>query len=196
MRKLFYNFTFFISLVIVSLANANTDSPKELVTKTVNEIIDTVQKNLGDDKIAERRVKLRNIINPRFDFAEMSKRSLGSHWSSITKSEQIEFVKVFSELLARTYLKRVETVKPGMVVVNSENVQEPIAIVKTSVSQKGQVFPLQYKLVKRSTGWKVYDVIIENIGLISNYRNEFDVTIRKEGFTNLLSKLKEKELTK
>lgn len=86
-----------------------------------------------------------------------------------------------------------------MVTVNSEKVRNPstskglaTAVVSTSVKSDEEVFPIIYKLVKRSTGWRVYDVVIENIGLVTNYRNEFNGIIRKKKFAGLLESLKNK----
>jgi len=86
------------------------------------------------------------LINPKFNFSEMAKRSLGPNWNEITPEEQADFTDVFSELLARTYLSKIETVKPGMVEVKSEQVELPRAVVKTVVISKGDTFPIDYKL--------------------------------------------------
>lgn len=178
-------------------------SPKIAVQNTINKIVKTASesdfKALSDTKKDEVRAKLRKIIDPRFDFSEMARRSLGSNWKERTDSEKQEFVDLFSSLLATTYLNRIELIKPGMVSVDGENVREPssakgyaTAVVSTSVKSEGEVFPINYKLVRRSTGWRVYDVIIENIGLVSNYRNEFAGIIRKKKFAGLMASLKDK----
>ena len=122
----------------------------------------------------------------------MSKRSLGPTWNLVTPAEQEEFVKVFSELLAKTYLARIEFIEPNTVKIESEQVTEPKALVKTMIHHKGDIFPLDYKLVNVDKVWRVYDVVIENIGLVANYRNEFAGIIRKEEFSGLMRRLKEK----
>ena len=123
----------------------------------------------------------------------MSRRSLGPNWNDISAEEQSEFTEVFSELLARTYLSKIETVKPGMVKVESESVDPPKAVVKTVVLSKGDSFPIDYKLMVGSNGkWQVYDVVIENIGLVANYRNEFSGIIRKDKFSGLMERLRAK----
>jgi phospholipid transport system substrate-binding protein len=123
----------------------------------------------------------------------MSRRSLGPNWNEITADEQREFTQVFSELLARTYLSKIETVKPGMVKVESESVETQKAVVKTVVISKGDTFPIDYKLMVGTTGtWQVYDVVIENIGLVANYRNEFSGIIRKDKFSGLMERLRNK----
>jgi phospholipid transport system substrate-binding protein len=122
----------------------------------------------------------------------MAKRSLGPNWNEITPEEQKDFTAVFSELLARTYLSKIETVKPGMVKVESEQIESPRAVVKTTVTSKGDTFPIDYKMSIHDNTWQVYDVVIENIGLVANYRNEFSGVIRKEKFDGLMAKLRKK----
>ncbi len=167
-------------------------SPKAEMTKTIDDIIAIATAHPGDADKTVRRQKLRELINPKFNFAEMSKRSLGANWNDLSSNEQAEFTEVFSELLARTYLSKIETVKPGMVKVESEQVENPRAIVKTVVISKGDSFPIDYKLMNSNSSWQVYDVVIENIGLVANYRNEFSGIIRKERFSGLMERLRKK----
>lgn len=166
--------------------------PRQEVQSTVDDIVQAVAAYPGEDKAHERRSKLRSIIEPKFDFQEMAKRSLGAKWNDISSEQQDEFVRVFSDLLAKTYLNRIENVRSNMVKVDSELVRDSQAIVKTTVTDKGSTFPIDYKLLKKETAWRVYDVVIENIGLVANYRNEFSGIIRKEKFEGLLQRLKDK----
>lgn len=181
----------FVSTSPLALAQAPA-SPKSEIQKTLDSIISTVQANPGDEAKGSRRTKLREIINPKFDFDEMSRRSMGSHWADITPAEQQDFTTVFSELLARTYLSKIETVKPGMVKVEGENIDGAKAVVKTVVLSQGDTFPIDYKLMFRDGNWRVYDVVIENIGLVANYRNEFSGIIRKDKFSGLMERLRAK----
>lgn len=180
-----------IGLLLPNVARAEA-SPKADMQQTIDQIIKIASALPGDDKKTERRQKLRELINPKFNFGEMSKRSLGANWNDLTPQEQSEFTRVFSELLARTYLSKIETVKPGMVTVESEQVEAPRAVVKTKVVSKGDTFPIDYKLLLQNNSWQVYDVVIENIGLVANYRNEFSGIIRKEKFSGLMERLRKK----
>ena len=180
-------------LAFVSTAVAETTpSPRADMDKTINDIITIVEANPGDSIKVQRREKLRALINPRFNFNEMSRRALGPNWNEITPQEQQEFTEVFSDLLARTYLSKIETVKKGMVSVVSESVELPKALVKTTVVSKGDTFPIDYKLIFEDGRWQVYDVVVENIGLVANYRNEFSGIMRKDKFSGLLARLKQK----
>ena len=169
-----------------------TPSPKLEMQKTIDDIIRVAAQYPDDAQKTTRRQKLRELINPKFNFTEMSRRSLGANWNEITPAEQKDFTAVFSELLARTYLSKIETVKPGMVKIDSESVNPPKASVKTTVISKGDNFPIEYKMSFEDGRWQVYDVVIENIGLIGNYRNEFSGIIRKEKFEGLMARLRQK----
>jgi phospholipid transport system substrate-binding protein len=173
---------------------AESLSPKQTISSTISQIVDVVKENKGDEKTATRRSKIRDIINPRFDFAKMAQLSLGAAWTTITPSEQKEFVAVFSDLLSKTYMVKVETIEPGMVSVESERIEEGNlkASVKTLVKSKGDFFPIDYRLVNDNGNWRVYDVVIENIGLVVNYRNEFASIIRKDTFSGLMVQLRKK----
>jgi phospholipid transport system substrate-binding protein len=180
-------------------APAGLTAPRIEMQTTLDKLVDIVTTNSGDSNLDIRRSKMREAIEPKFDFEEMAKRSLGAPWRTITQAERKEFVDLFSELLARTYIGRLENVEKDMVTIQNEMVRYPRALVKTSVLFKGDKFPIDYKLLHSkeassddASGWRVYDVIIENIGLVSNYRNEFAGIIRKEKFSGLLARLREK----
>lgn len=192
-----FSASFFLlaSLALPDMSRADaapTGHPGALVEmqKTIEGIVKVVEAEPGDEHKEKRREELRKLIDPKFDFDEMAKRSLGTHWKEITPVEQEEFVRIFSDLLAKTYLSRIETVKRGMVKMGTEEVDFPKAVVKTTVTNKGDQFPIDYKLLSKAGQWQVYDVVIENIGLVANYRNEFAGIIRKEKFTGLLERLR------
>lgn len=171
-----------------------SESPAAQVRETLDRMVEIVAVYPGDEHMAERRQKLRDLISPRFDFQAMARSSLGPHWEKISAQEQGEFVQIFSDLLARTYLKRIENIRSDTVKVDSERLGTPptTGLVKTTVTYKGDKFPIDYKLYRASDDWKVYDVIIENIGLVLNYRNEFAGIIRKEEFSGLMKQLRKK----
>ncbi len=171
---------------------AAATSPLKEVKITLDQVVATNERLMGDAHTKERRDELRRIIEPRFDFDEMAKRSLGPEWPKRTKEEQAEFSRIFSKLLASTYLDRVETATRDMLTVDKEKVQYPRAIVRTTVTSRGESFPIDYKLQFVEGEWRVYDVVVENIGLVANYRSEFAGIIRKEEFSGLMQKLRDK----
>jgi phospholipid transport system substrate-binding protein len=185
-----------VALAAILLTNISSvlaeSSPKAEIQNTIDRILTIVESTPGDTQKNVRREKLREVIKPKFDFDEMARRSLGSNWNEISAAEQADFTTVFSELLARTYLSKIETVKRGMVKVESESVESSKAVVKTTVLSQGDTFPIDYKLMLENGQWRVYDVVIENIGLVANYRNEFSGIIRKEKFSGLMERLRKK----
>lgn len=181
----------FSSFLFLNTAFAQS-GPKAQIEATMNKIIEEVEANPGDAKEEIREKNLRVIIDKRFNFEEMAKRSLGKNWRKANASQQKVFVETFSELLINTYIGRLEEAKKGMVNILDEKIREPKALIKTTVKVKEDVFPIDYKLLKNGSSWEVYDVIIENVGLISNYRSEFSGIVRKEGIEGLLDKLKTK----
>ena len=184
---------YLVAETAVSGDSVSGDSvPTQEMRSTLDQLVQINSSFSGEENVELRLQKMRAVIEPRFDFEEMAKRSLGAKWKSISESERDEFVSLFSELLARTYLGRLESLKEDMVDFKDELIKLPRAIVKTEVSFDGDEFPIDYKLINGDKGWRVYDVVIENIGLISNYRNEFSGIIRKEKFAGLLAKLREK----
>ena len=187
---------FAIILLFTSVAFANVptveNSALAAVKATIDDVVRIAELHRGEAQQKIRRVQLREAINPRFDFDEMAKRSLGAQWTQISQAEQKDFTEVFSELLARTYLSKVETVRPGQVSVDTERLDFPRSAVKTSVKHDGDTFPIEYRLMNIDGSWRIYDVIVENIGLVANYRNEFAGIIRKETFAGLLKKLHDK----
>lgn len=137
--------------------------------------------------------ELKKIILPVFDFEDMARRSLGSHWSNGSSAQQSEFVSLFSELLADNYLDQViDGIDTCSIKYESERTRDDSAIVKTIISNDKDDILVDYRLKNKDAKWQVYDVIIQNIGLISNYRNEFAGIIRKDGFDGLIKMLKEK----
>jgi len=173
-------------------SSLDPSSPRYAMTNTIDQLVEIVGENPGEDQRETRHKKMRDVIEPQFDFEEMSRRSLGPRWNDINDKERREFIDLFSELLARTYLGRLDNIEEGMVEISAERVQDIRALVRTHVTYRGETFPIDYRLVQKDSEWKVYDVVIENIGLVANYRNEFAGIIRREQFTGLLQRLREK----
>lgn len=155
------------------------------------QLIVTSEKSKISDEALDAKLKL--IIEPMFNFEEMSQRSLGAYWSKATPAEQKEFVQLFSDLLARTYLKRIKrNAEDSQITQLNETLEGDKANVRSVVRSAGEDVKVDYRLIHESSGWKIYDVIIENVGLVSNYRNEFPAIVRKDGFTGLIKRLREK----
>jgi phospholipid transport system substrate-binding protein len=171
--------------------------PTEQVRATVEKVLSIVR-NPGLKTAAQkenRRTQLAEIINPRFDFAEMAKRSLGSHWGRRTAEEQRQFVRIFTGLLARLYADRIESYAGPTVLYTREVEEASYAEVFTRiVADNGRdELSVNYKLHNVDTEWKVYDLVIEDISLVNNYRSQFDRVIVQSSFENLVRTMKEKQ---
>jgi phospholipid transport system substrate-binding protein len=173
------------------------DSPMTQIQATVEKIL-AVVKNPDlkpEAKKEQRRAQLRRIIYPKFDFEEMAKRSLGSEWQRRSREEQQEFTKVFTGLLEDRYLDQIESYDGEKFRYLRETQDQQSAEVDTTVvNKKGQEFSINYKLHRVGEDWRVYDVVIENISLVNNYRSQFNRVLTKSSFDQLVSAIKEKRL--
>ena len=183
--------------VFVADAGAAEIGPLDQVKGMVDNIL-TIMK---DDKFSapekkdERRDTIMIEVEKRFDFREMSKRTLARDWKSRSEPERKEFQGLFSELLKNTYIGRVEAYSDEQVIYPKVLIDEKKknkALVYTNVVKNNQEIPINYKLYKKNGEWFVYDVVIEGVSLVRNYRTEFGRIIGKEKYPGLISKIKEK----
>lgn len=168
------------------------------VKSTVDKVLDILKnKELKKpSKAEERRAALRKAVGERFDYEEMSKRTLAQFWQKRTPAEQKEFVVLFSDLLERSYSNKIDTYTDEKVVYGDENVEGEYAVLKTKIITKRNVdVPIDYKLFKKSSEWKVYDVVIEGVSLVNNYRNQFNKIIRTQSYDELVKRLRNKQET-
>ena len=170
--------------------------PGDEMRATVENVLATLQDpNLkGPEKQKDRRSKLKSVINPKFDFAEMAKRSLGPHWQRRSPEEQKTFVELFTELVEGAYLDAIESYNGEKVVIVKDTQDKTFADVTSKVmTKKGEEFAVDYKLHQVDGGWKVYDVVLENVSVVNNYRSQFNRVIGKSSYEDLLSKMKDKQ---
>jgi phospholipid transport system substrate-binding protein len=178
---------------VPALAVGPKDDLKESIEQVLAVLRNPAYKGEKNQKI--RREKLRAAIQPRFDFAEMAKRSLARYWKKRTQAERKEFVSIFTDLLERSYVDKIESYTDEKIVYPSERIEDSrYADVKTKiVTSTGRDIPIDYRLFKTQTGWRVYDVVIEGVSLVSNYRGQFKRIIRKESYAELVKRLKRKQ---
>jgi phospholipid transport system substrate-binding protein len=150
----------------------------------------------GESKKNERRDKLKEVIYQRFDFTEMARRSLGSEWRRRSPEEQKEFVKLFTGLLERAYLDNIESYSGEKFRYLKEQEDNSHAQVDTKIiDNKGQEFSVNYRLHKVNGDWKVYDVVIEDISLVNNYRSQFNRVLATSSYEELVNRMKGKTLS-
>lgn len=148
----------------------------------------------GDGKTQERRQKLGEEIYPIFNFEEMSKRSLGQHWKSRTPEEKREFVELFTNIMKDAYIGKTDTYSGEKVVIISEKQDKKYATVQTKIiTNKGTEISVDYNMLNNPGGWTIYDVIIEGVSLVNNYRSQFNNILIKSSYKELIQKIKAKQ---
>lgn len=176
-------------LLTGSLALA-VPSPRGQVQQTVDQVLEVLRnKTLSG---APRREALSKLIRARFDFSAMSQRTLGKYWKEASLKEKERFVELFSDLLEASYIGRIEAYSDEVVVYLSERVEGDLAEVDTSIHSGNIDIPISYRLVLDRGAWYVYDVIIEEVSLIKNYRNSYGEIVRKDGYPGLFARMEEK----
>ena len=173
-------------------------APVEQVKATIDKIMEVLRDPTlqGAGKKNERREKLRQIVLPRFDFAEMAKRALGSNWNRYP-DQQREFVTAFTQLLEETYADQIEAANGDKVVYLSERTDKDYAEVATKViSAKGEETSMTYKLHSVESDWKVYDIVVENVSVVNNYRAQFNRVLSNASLDELIKRMKEKRFQK
>lgn len=147
----------------------------------------------GERKTAERRAKLRQVVLQRFGFTEMSKRALGRNWNERSPQERTEFVRLFTDLLERAYIDRVEAYTGEKILYQEETVDGEFSEVRSKVvTKRNQEVPIVYRLLRNESNWEVYDIIIEGVSLVNNYRTQFSKIIRTSSYEELVKKMQAK----
>ncbi|HET6366967.1 MAG TPA: ABC transporter substrate-binding protein [Pseudomonadales bacterium] len=142
---------------------------------------------------ARRQEAIRSMAEPVFDWREMASRSLGVHWQPRSEAERAEFVDLFRDLIQRSYITQVERYSGEPVRFTGEKVDGNLGLVSTRIlTRRGQEVPIDYRLVNRDGRWRVYDVQVEGVSLIGNFRTQFDKVIRTSGYGELVQRLKAK----
>ena len=185
-----------VSLALLTApAPSRAGEPTDQVRGAIDRVLEILKKKdlQAKEKRAERRTLLREEISKAFDFDEMAKRSLGPAWRQRTPEERKEYVALFRQVLENSYLGKVEAYQGEKIRYVKESVEEGrIATVETLiVTGKGQEIPLNYRMMKEKSDWRVYDVIIEEISLVNNYRSQFGAILQKSSFQDLLARLRE-----
>jgi phospholipid transport system substrate-binding protein len=163
-------------------------------TQTVQESVDTILALLRDKTLEkdDRRAQIRANVKARFDFEAMSQRTLATNWKKATEKERQQFMDLFSQLIENTYIGKIEAYTNEKVEYPGEKVKGNKAIVETLIIAASADIPVDYRLYKKDDAWLVYDVIIEGVSLVSNYRSSYQEIVMKEGFGGLLAKMQEK----
>jgi len=167
------------------------------VTGSVKTAVDEVVRIVSDKELKKndqkRRQELRKAIGSIFDYSEMAKRSLGKHWNQRSAEEKKSFSELFASLLENSYASKIESYNNEKIVYLKELIDGDYAEVKSKVvTAKRDEFTLDYRMIHQNGKWMVYDVVIEGVSLVSNYRTQFNKIITADGYPVLVKKLKTK----
>jgi phospholipid transport system substrate-binding protein len=178
---------FTLAFTAMSFAgNSPTDDVRTSVD-AVLAILDNEQLNYED-----KRTQISGIVKERFDFRAMSQRTLATNWNKTTDEEKEKFVDLFSQLIENSYVGKIESYTNERVDYPGEKVSGRKAVVETLIITSSADIPVDYRLYQKGDKWLVYDVIIEGVSLISNYRSSYQEIMKKEGFDGLLAKMRAK----
>ena len=186
---------FWLSAIGIAAAG----EPTNVIRQTTEQVLKILEdpKLQGPEKRAERQAQLHAISDQAFDWPEMARRALATHWRGLTPQQQQEFVGLFRDLVEGTYMNRLETATQEKQDIQyvGEQVDGSRAAVKTVVvTKRNQQVPMEYRLQKEDGRWKIYDVLVEGISLVNNYRSQFNQIISSSSYDALVQKMKAKQV--
>jgi phospholipid transport system substrate-binding protein len=168
---------------------------KETVEVQVNKVLKALADPAIKDQARDAKiVKIRSIVNEIFDYTELSRRTLGREWTKFNAQQQNEFVKLFGDLLEKTYADKLLSYSNEKVVFDKESMlrEDQAEVTSNILTADGKKIPLDYRMIRKEAGWRVYDVIIEGISLVKNYRDQFRDILAKDSPEEVLKMLRDK----
>lgn len=197
MSKWLFVFATVLCLLFFGLSKTDVRAgePTDKIRDTTDKIIAIVSNPdlKGSGKEPDRRKLIRKVVDERFDWEEMTRRSLGTHWNTRTPEEKKEFIALYGELLERTYLERVESYSGEKVLYQGENIDNSFATVNVKiVTAQNTEIPVEYRLRKKGNDWLVYDISIAGVSLVNNYRVQFSSILARSSYAELVKQLKKK----
>ena len=190
-------------LVVASAVAAPVAGPGEVVQSAVSRVVVAVQRtgtgahtSQAQNQVRQqRRLELRRVAAELFDFDEISRRALSRHWAARTTEEQAEFTRLFTDLLERTYVGRIESYSGESIVFLGEAVDGAFATVRSKVVTRRRIeTPFDYRLHLRDGRWRVYDILIDHVSFVATYRSEFARIIQRESYAALVERLHKQNL--
>lgn len=189
-------FTYVLMFFLLCAPSAYGAVPEQIVKESAEKIMAMLNDNTLRGNTQELKNKIKTVIEGSFDFDEMSKRALGVYWSKTSEADRKEYVRLFMELVENVYIGKIIKYTEEKVVFLEERVEDRYATVATEITTpKGVKIPITYRLTKDTGQWKVYDVSIEGVSLVNNYRSQFNQILGSKPFPELLNMLREKNKT-
>ncbi len=183
--------------VVFAAAPQGLESPTEAVRVTVSRVLSILEDPVLKDpaKLKPRRRMLEEVIATHFDYAEMSKRTLAVYWPPLTEAQRTEFVELFKRFLSDRYAEKIEGYSGEQVVYLSERIEGTYAEVRTELRSDKTTIPMDYRLFSKEGRWHAYDIVVDGVSLVKNYRSQFQKIIRESSYGELVKKLRERTLT-
>jgi len=177
--------------IVVATTVAWAGAPTDQLKSQVDQVIKLLDDPALKDKPAERRAQVRKMAEDIFDYPDTARRALGNHWNQRTPQEREDFTRLFGDLLDRAYISKIDLYQGEKVKWLGESVDGTDALVKTSiVTKSGTDVPIDYRMHLKDGRWRVFDVVIEGVSLVSNYRTQFNKIVQTESYDSLVQKLK------
>jgi len=180
-----------VALVLFLVSNAGAETPGKQLQETMEGVMAIARTFRSQSDFENNKERMKQIILPRFDFAEMARRSLGSHWAGLN-GQETEFVAAFVQFAEASYMSQIGSYRGEKMIYGREQVDKNFAEVETQVIGRGQAAPITYKLHLVGKEWKVYDVVIDQISLVSNFRSQFGRILKTGSMEELMRRLREK----
>jgi phospholipid transport system substrate-binding protein len=201
LRRRAFGILTMMALLVLSLAPSRLlapamadEDPMSVVKTTVNQALDVLRDTSAP--LSQRQDKLRQIVAQTFDFKEMAKSALGYHWKELTPAQQQEFTNAFIAFIEDSYLSKINDYRGQQVNFLKVSQDGPqYAQVSTDIVQPGgkDAIHVNYRLLKEDGTWRIYDVTVDAISIIANYRNQFNRVMNSKGYETLIKDLKAKQ---
>jgi phospholipid transport system substrate-binding protein len=189
-----------VVVLTVAILAASDPASAGPPTEQLRAQMDRVIKVLEDPELkregrqVERRAAIRRLANEIFDFSETTRRSLGQHWQARTPAEREQFVRLYADVLERSYIGKIELYSGERILFVGDTIERDQATVRTRLQTKaGTEIPVDYRMHRVGDRWLSYDVAIEGVSMVANYRAQFNKIIQASGYAALVSKLTEKQ---
>lgn len=178
-----------------NMTPARADEPTDQIRQTSDKLLALVENAAlkGADKDKERKKQMRQVIDERFDWGAMSRSAYGKNWRGLTEAQRSEFTALFSDLIEETYMAKVESYTGEKILYKGDKIDGAYGVVDTVVvTLRGTDIPVSYRVLKKGAEWFVYDISIEGVSLVNNYRSQIGAILNSSSHDNLIVRLKAK----
>ena len=176
---------------VLALAGAATEQIKQTTEKILAVVQDPALK--GTDKDETRQTQMKKVVDERFDWAAMARSAIGKNWRDLSEAQRTEFTGLFSELIEKNYMSKVESYSGEKITYKGDKLDGVYGVVDVVISTlKGTDIPVSYRVQNKGTEWLVYDVSIEGVSLVNNYRSQLGSILNSSSYAALIKKIKAK----